>query len=69
MKLAPLFYLQFQKIAIFENIVFSVLFFATYLLYMIIIKESIIDVYSNMTNSIIYDKNNTTLEYLLHKIK
>ena len=62
MKVLPLYYLFYQKIKVYENILFSLFIIILYLLYLSFMKEDIFDIYSNLEYQIIHNKCNTSLE-------
>lgn len=55
-----------DKIRLWENLVFSVSLFALYNVYLTYKKTNVLDVYSTVNNSVIYNKNKTPLSGLLY---
>lgn len=64
-KIIPIYYLYYQKIKIYENILFSIIGIFIYLLYLSYNKEDVITIYYDINKSILHDEDRTPLLYYL----
>ena len=65
-KIIPIYYLYYQKIKIYENILFSIIGIFIYLIYLSYNKEDVVTIYYDINKSILHDEDRTPLLYYLN---